>query len=223
MSRVLDAVLYLCRAGCQWRNLPAGYPPWTAVYYYFARWQRTGLWQQLNTVVNALDRLAQGREACPALLCADSQSVRLAPRIHEHRGTDGGKWVNGRKRQILVDTGGRIWAAHVHAANGHDSAAVALLPHRPWWGWRLRAVLTDNGYRGRFAQHLAGFGVRHELASKPPSQRGFIPVAQRWVVERTFAWLTGFRRLAIDYEYTPASHVAWLLLANISLCLNRSL
>jgi transposase len=41
------------------------------------------------------------------------------------------------------------------------------------------------------------------------------------VVERTFAWLTGFRRLAIDYEYTPASHVAWLLVANITFCLNR--
>ena len=222
LRRVVEAIFYVCRSGCQWRNLPREYPAWTAVYYYFYRWQRTGLWQRLNTLVNALDRLAQQRQACPSLLCADSQSVRLAPRIHEHRGLDGGKWVNGRKRQILVDTGGRIWAAHVHAANGHDSAgAVVLLPHRPWWAWRLQAVLTDNGYRGRFAQHLASLGLRHELASRPPSVRGFVPVAKRWVVERTFAWLTGFRRLAIDYEYTPASHVAWLLLANITLCLNR--
>jgi transposase len=222
LRRVVEAIFYVCRSGCQWRNLPAEYPAWTAVYYYFYRWQRTGLWQQLNTLVNALDRLAQQRDACPSLVCVDSQSVRLAPRIHEHRGTDGGKHVNGRKRQLLVDTGGRIWAAHVHAANHHDgAAALALLPHRPWWGGRLHAVVTDNGYRGRFAEHLFTLGLRHELASKPPSARGFVPVAKRWVVERTFAWLTGFRRLAIDYEYTPASHVAWLLVANITFCLNR--
>jgi len=222
LRRVVDAVFYVCRAGCQWRKLPAEYPPWTAVYYYFYRWQRTGLWQQLNLVINALDRLTHERPAAPSLLCADSQSVRLAPRIHEHRGTDGGKHVNGRKRQILVDTGGRIWAAHVHAANQHDSTAgVALLPHRPWWAGRLQGVLTDNGYRGCFARHLGTLGLRHELASRPPSAKGFVPVAKRWVVERTFAWLTGFRRLAIDYEYTPASHVTWLLLANMALCLNR--
>ncbi len=148
--------------------------------------------------------------------------MRLGPRIHEHRGTDGGKHVNGRKRQILVDTGGRIWAAHVHAANQHDgTAGVALLPHRPWWAWRLQSVLTDTGYRGRFADHLATPGLCHELASRPPSAKGFVPVAKRWVVERTFAWLTGFRRLAIDYEYTPVSHATWLLLANMALCLNR--
>lgn len=224
LRHVFDALLYVCRSGCQWRALPPHFPAWPAVYYYFYRWQRTGLWQQLNTVVNALDRLAHGREACPSLLCADSQSVKLAPRIHEYRGLDGGKRVNGRKRQILVDTGGRVWAAHVHAANGHDSGAGrSLLPHRPWWAWRLQAVLTDNGYRGRFAEHVAALGLRHELASRPPSAKGFVPVAKRWVVERTFAWLTGFRRLAIDYEYTPASHVAWLLLANMTLCLNRQL
>jgi transposase len=215
LRRVVDAVLYVCRSGCQWHNLPAEYPAWTAVYYYFYRWQRTGLWQQLNTLFNALDRVGHGRQACPSLLCADSQSVRLAPRIYEHRGLDAGKLVNGRKRQLLVDTGGLIWAAHVHAANGHDSrAGLHLLPHRPWWAWRLRAVLTDNGYRGQFAQHLTTLGVRHEPASHPPLAKGFVPVAKRWVVERTFTWLTGFRRLAIDYEYTPA---------NISLCLNRQL
>ncbi|MBC8084217.1 MAG: transposase [Hymenobacter sp.] len=48
-----------------------------------------------------------------------------------------------------------------------------------------------------------------------------MPVAQRWVVERTFAWLACFRRLAVDYEYAPASHICWLLLANITMCLNR--
>ncbi|GGF27267.1 hypothetical protein GCM10011383_43650 [Hymenobacter cavernae] len=48
-----------------------------------------------------------------------------------------------------------------------------------------------------------------------------MPVARRWVVERTCAWLACFRRLAVDYEYTPDSHVTWLYLTNITICVNR--
>ena len=222
LRQVVNAVLYVCRTGCQWRALPTTFPAWTAVYYYFYQWQRTGRWQRLNQVLNVLDRLREGRQALPSLACVDSQSVRLAPRIVEHRGIDGGKCVNGRKRQILTDSAGRIWVAHVHAAHQHDSGCgPALLPQRSWWMARLLTVLTDQAYRGRFAQHLAGLGLRHELASRPPSATGFVPIAQRWVVERTFAWLTNFRRLALDYEFTPASHATWLLVANLTICLNR--
>lgn len=223
LRQVVDAMRYICRTGCQWRNLPSCFPPWSAVYYYFRRWQRTGLWQRLTDAVNQADRVAAGRPATPSLVCLDSQSVRLAPRIFEHRGTDGGKRVNGRKRQLLTDVQGRILTCRVHAANGHDgSQARQLLPHRPrGWGTRLRTVVTDKGYRGRFTRHLARLGLAHQVGSRPPSARGFVPVAKRWVVERTFAWLTGFRRLAIDYEFTPRSHEAWLLIANMTMCLSR--
>ncbi|TYZ07587.1 transposase [Hymenobacter lutimineralis] len=106
------------------------FSPWTAVYYFY-RWQRLGLRQRLNKVINALDRMAHERTPTPALACVDSQSVRLAPRIYEHRGLGAGKLVNGRKRQILTDSSGRIWAAHVHAAHRHDSTgALAMLAHR---------------------------------------------------------------------------------------------
>lgn len=173
-------------------------------------------------MLNSLDRLREGQELLPAVAGAASQSVKLAPRIFEHRGVDGGKHVNGRKRQILTDSGGRIWAAHVHAAHGHDSrGALGLLPHRPWWARRLQTVCPDAAYRGRFAHHLHKLGMAHMVASRPPTAQGFVPVARRWVVERTFAWLTCFRRLAIDDAFTPASHATWLLLANMTICLNR--
>ena len=88
-------------------------------------------------------------------MCVDSQSVKLAPRIFAHRGTDGGKHVNGRKRQIVTDVDGRIFACRIHAANGHDGAqALKLLPTRPSWGQRLTTMVTNKGYRGRFAAHL---------------------------------------------------------------------
>ncbi|WP_214607049.1 transposase [Hymenobacter arizonensis] len=75
-------------------------------------------------------------------------------------------------------------------------------------------MVTDQGYQGRFARHLRACGWAHQLGSRPPSALGFVLVAKRWVVERTFAWLNYCRRLAIDYELTPASHETWLLLAN---------
>ena len=70
---------------------------------------------------------------------------------------------------------------------------------------------------------MQALGWQQQVASRPPSAtRGVVPVAQRWVVERTFAWLNCFRRLAIDYERTTASHAAWLLLANLTMTLRRA-
>lgn len=102
----------------------------------------------------------------------------------------------------------------VHAPNGHDSrGAQPLLPTRqqlrPAWASRLRSVLTDKAYQGRFAQQVQVLGGQHQVASRPPTAtRGFVPVAQRWVAERTFAWLNCFRRVVMDYERQPASVAA---------------
>lgn len=78
----------------------------------------------------------------------DSQSVKLAPMIFEDRGLDVSKKVNGRKKQLIVDTGGRIWAVFVHAANEHDSrAACRLLWYVNAFRPRLQMVLTDYANR----------------------------------------------------------------------------
>jgi transposase len=228
LRQVLDAVRYGCRTGCQWRCLPISFPPWSLVYYYFARWQADGTWHRLSQASNRADRQARHRPPTPSLGLVDAQSVNLAPRLGQQRGLDAHKWVNGRKRQVLCDTGGRIWRVAVHAANGHDSrAAQPLLPPRqglrPAWASRLRIILTDKAYRGRFTRQVQALGWQHQVASRPPSkERGFVPVAKRWVIERTFAWLKCFRRLAVDYERSPASHEAWLLVANLTMSLRRA-
>ncbi|NKI91326.1 transposase [Hymenobacter sp. 1B] len=129
MRQVVDALRYVYRTGCQWRSLPACFPPWSAVYHYFARWQITGLLQRLNEAANRADRLACNRRPTPSLALVDAQSVNQAPRLNQQRGLDAHKRVNGRKQQVLCDTGGHIWRVLVHAANGHDSrAARPLLP-----------------------------------------------------------------------------------------------
>jgi transposase len=217
---VVTAIWYVCRTGCQWRALPSPYPPWPAVYYYFRRWQQDLIWQQLNTALNQRDRQREQRAAEPAMICVDSQSVKLLPCIYEARGLDGGKHVNGRKRHIAVDTGGRIWCAHVTAANVADSVGgeelVVAFPRE-----RLAKVLTDAGYRGAFAQAVEAQQLVFEVASRPPTEQGFVPIPFRWVVERTFSWLNWYRRLVHDYDFTTKSHETWLLLANCALCLNR--
>lgn len=221
-------MLYICRTGCQWRNLPACFAPWSAVYYYFAQWRANGTFERLSQASNRADRLAQGRLPTPSLALVDAQSVKLAPRLGQQRGLDAQKRVNDRKRQVLCDTGGRIWQVVVHAANDHDSrGACPLRPacdqFRPAWASRLRSILTDNAYKGRFARQVHVLGWQHQLASRPPTAtRGFVPVAQRWVVERTFAWLNCFRRVVMNYERRPASHAAWLFVANLTISLQRA-
>jgi transposase len=59
------------------------------------------------------------------------------------------------------------------------------------------------------------FDIAFEKASRPESAKGFVPVAKRWVVERSIAWTNFFGRIVKGYEYTVSSSVAWILLANI--------
>jgi transposase len=78
-----------------------------------------------------------------------------------------------------------------------------------------------SDYNGVFARKMKEFGIEFKKASRPESTKGFVPVAKRWVVERTIAWTNFFRRIVKDYEYTVSSSVAWILLANIQLMLQR--
>lgn len=152
------------------------------MYCCFARWQTIGLLHRLNEASNHAERLAFGWPP-----------PSLAPRVDRQWSLDAHKRVNGHKRQVLCDTGGRIWRVQAHAANGCDSRAARSMPLlatqlRPAWASRLRRVLTDTAYCGRCAHHVHALGWQQHVVSRPPSAtRSSVPVAQRWVVERTFA------------------------------------
>lgn len=74
LCQVMNAILWLLRTGCQWRNLPKQYPHWQAVYYYFDRWKTDGTLEQINRALNQLDREQEEREAFPSVFCVDSQT-----------------------------------------------------------------------------------------------------------------------------------------------------
>ena len=221
---VVDAIFYILRTGVQWRNLDSKYPPWQSVYYYFRIWGRDGILESINNGLNQQERIWQGKEATPSLVCIDSQSIKVAPFINQDKGIDGNKKVNGRKRHLLVDTLGLVWNVVVHAADIPDGTKAHLLvDHLLGYLPRMKKVLVDQAYKIAFIEWVESniMGLEVEIASKPPSAKGFVPVKWRWVNERSFGWFNFFRRLSKDYEKTTNSAEPWILWANCQILLNR--
>ena len=223
LREIFDAIFFITRTGIQWRNLQqTDFPDWRIVYYYFRKWKNDETWLEINNTLNQLERLQKEREALPSLGLVDSQSIKLIPTFFECRGVDGNKKVNGRKRHVLVDVLGRIYACHVHAANLHDSPqGVHLLDHCLDFGDRLDTIIGDKSYRGTFCEVVEYCDMKFETPVRPKGIKGFAVEAKRWIVERTFAWLNFFRRLVVDYERTTKSAETFVYLANISMCLWR--
>ena len=221
---VSDAILWITRTGCQWRNLDSQFPPWKVVHYYFSKWSRDATLENLNDALNRRDREVQGREPTPSLMLVDAQSVRLLPRIGQDRGMDGGKWINGRKRSILTDTLGRVWRVEVHAANIHDGVAGLDLIYPDFTTQLPRAtrLLADSAYTGPFKELMEelDLAVIFECPVRDPKRRGFVVEAKRWVVERTFAWSNWYRRIIKDYELTVENSAAFVLMANMHMVLS---
>ena len=101
--------------------LPREFPPWQRVYYHFFwKWRRDGRLRRAHDRLREALREAEGREADPSAAVIDSQAVKGAGVGGPERGYDGAKRLSGRKRHLLVDTGGLVLGASVHAASLHD-------------------------------------------------------------------------------------------------------
>jgi putative transposase len=145
----------------------------------------------------------------------------------EQRGYDGNKKVRGRKRHLLVDTEGLVLKAKVHSAKVPDQDGLRLLLESARTGLsRLKHLWLDAGYEGRgrrWAEEVMGLSV--DVVRKPPKPvpeqvvkvwaeewakegkkidwrrlmppRGYVALPRRWVVERTFSWLSQNRRMSL--------------------------
>jgi transposase len=223
LRAVVNALLYMLTTGCQWRQLPKEFPPFSTVQRFFYCWRDDGLWQRINHDLVMRLREVSGREASPSAGVIDSQSVKTTE-AGGPRGYDAGKQINGRKRHLLTDTLGLPIAAVVHPAEiqDRDGAPMVLAAARFLYPW-LRHVFAAGGYGGaKLAAGLDKIGRwTIEIVKRCDVATGFVVLPRRWVVERTLARLNRNRRLAKDFEVSLESALTWLFLASVKILLRR--
>ena len=122
-----------------------------------------------------------------------------------------------------MDTLGLLVAVVVTAASCSDPAGARLLLRRLGGACKkLRVIWVDGAYRGQLLEWvLTHFWFSFQPVLRSDSQKGFVVLPRRWIVERTWAWLNQYRRLSKDYEVLPSSSEAMIYLAMIRLMLRR--
>jgi transposase len=221
LREVFNGLRFIVRSGLQWRLMPHDLPPWDIVYQQTRRWMAAGSFEAIIHDVRTLLRLAAGRSPEPSAAIFDSRTLQSTPESGARAGYDGAKRRKGSKVHIAVDTLGQLLALHVTPANAQDRAQVAELAEavQAATGQSVEVAFVDQGYTGASAETAATtHGIRLDVVKHPETKRGFVLLPRRWVVERSFAWMARFRRLARDYERLATTlegvhYVAFALLA----------
>lgn len=163
-----------------------------------------------------------GRTEEPSAGIIDSQSVKGTAESAEESGFDGWKKVKGRKHHIVTDTTGCVLAVGVHAANVHDSQGAYLLFRTLFNSVStVRRVWADQAYQGEELATWVKDTFACELEIVKRTAKAFTVLPRRWVVERTLAWLSRYRRLVRVYEKRVASSVAMIWVASLRILLKK--
>ncbi len=224
LREVFNGLRWIVRSGAEWRLMPHDLPPWHTVYQQTQRWLRAGVFEAIVQDLRMLLRELEGRPPNPRAAVIDSRTLQSSPESGARAGYDGHKRRKGSKVHMAVDTLGQLLALTVTPADEGDRAQVAALTKQVQeaTGESVEVAFADQGYTGEGAAQAAGeHGIRLAVVKLPEARRGFVLLPRRWVVERSFAWLARFRRLARDYERLPETLRGLHLLASSILMLQR--
>ena len=227
MWSVLNAIFYVLLEGVRWRALPGEFPPWQTVYTYFRNWRKDGTWLHIHDSLREWTRIEIERHPSPSEAIIDSQSVKSAAMVSQQVGFDAGKKIKGRKRFMTVDTLGLVLRVLVTAADvGEREGGKQVLQRVKQSNQqvsRLTTLWVDGGFDGAAFMHWVMDVCRWivRVVLRPEQTKGFVLLKKRWVVERTFGWLMGCRRLVRDYELLPETSETFIYLAMIQIMVRR--
>ena len=225
LREVFNGLRYVIKTGAPWRWMPNDLPPWAAVYQQAQRWLAAGCFEALAEDLRAVLRVAAGRKVQPGAAILDSRTLRSSPESGARAGYDGAKRKKGSKLHLAVDTLGHMLALHVTPAGTDDRAEVGRLAPavQASTGQSVDLAYVDQGYTGPKAADAAkAHGIKLEVVKLADAKRGFVLLPRRWVVGRSFAWATRFRRLVKDYEGYASTLAGLHLVAFVCLMLKQA-
>ena len=203
LREVFNGLRYIIRTGMQWRMMANDLPPWYAVYQQTQRWLKAGVFEDMVRDLRMLMREINDRMPQPRAAILDSRTLQSTPESGARAGYDGHKRRKGSKVHLAVDTLGQLLAVLVTPANEQDRAQVGELARQiqETTGGSVEVAFVDQGYTGdKPAADAEAYGIRLAVVKLPTAKHGFVLLPRRWVVERSFGWMTRFRRLVRDYE-----------------------
>ncbi len=224
LREVFNGLRWIVRAGAPWRMLPNDLPLWEALYQQTQRWLKAGMFEAMVNDLRALLREAAGRKEQPSAAIFDSRTLQSSPESGARAGYDGAKRHKRSKPHLAGDTLGHLLALLVTPASAQDREQVAALAQQVQaiTGQSVEVAFVDQGYTGDLPlEAAAAQGIRLEVIKLPQAKKGFVLLPRRWVVERDFAWMARFRRLARDYERLPQTLAGLHFLAFAILLLHR--
>ena len=197
LREVFNALRWIVRAGAPWRLLPNNFPPWEAVYQQSRRWLQAGCYSCGSV---------RGVEASRARWCSTGAPCSRVVRAGRARATTATSARRARRCAWPSTRSGTCWpptSRRPTSRSGPKSGRCA----RRCTPSRATASGSPGPTRATWAsspaQEAKAHGIELQVVKLPEAKKGFVLLPRRWVVERSFAWVARFRRLARDYERLP--------------------